>query len=190
MRTFGRDGARTKVLFWSDIRKGLRENKRGNSNLSNRLFIRSVLNPESSIVKNWHSLMVFTAIYHFVVVPIRISFLPWSSMLDSRALYTDLVADGLTVFNFIIHVNTAYLNSRAAWVTKRYKIIRRIDSRVSLGAIPFDWYDKFIYHKFLAASLFDSFSSTFNFFFWTCAGLLLPVAVQTRFAVGFDFQSS
>ncbi len=140
LRTFGRDGTKTKVLFWSDIRKGLREHKRGHGNLSSQIFVRSVLNPESSIVRNWHSIMVFTAIYHFIVVPIRISFVPWSSMLDSRALYTDLIADGLTLFNLFINANTAYLNSKAAWVTKRYKIIRRIDARVSVGAIPFDWY--------------------------------------------------
>ena len=83
--------------------------------------------------------MVLVAIYHFVVVPVRISFLPWNSMLDPRALYTDLVADLLTVINLLVHINTAYLNSRAAWVTNRFKIIRRIDFRVSASAIPFDW---------------------------------------------------
>ncbi len=143
LKIFGRDGTKTKVLFWSDIRKGLREHKRGQGNLSNQLFIRSVLNPESLILKNWHILMLCTAIYHFVVVPIRISFVPWSNMLDSRALYTDLIADGFTLFNLIIHANTAYLNSKASWVTKRYKIIRRIDVRVSLAAIPFDWYGQY-----------------------------------------------
>ena len=139
LRAFGRDGSKSKLLFWSDIRKGLRERKRGHGNLSSQIFIKSVLNPESSFVRNWQSLMVMVAIYHFVVVPVRISFMPWSSMLDARALYTDLVADGLTLLNLIFHANTAYLNSRAAWVTNRYKIIRKIDFRISVSAIPLDW---------------------------------------------------
>ena len=110
LQAFGRDGSKSKLLFWSDIRKGLREHKRGHGNFSSQILIKSVLNPDSSIVRNWHSFMVLVAIYHFVVVPVRISFLPWNSMLDPRALYTDLVADLLTVINLLVHINTAYLN--------------------------------------------------------------------------------
>jgi hypothetical protein len=141
MSTFGREGAKTKLLFWSDIRKGLREHKKGKDNISNRYFIKSALNPESFFVKQWAYLLIFVALYHLIVVPIRIGFLPWSSMLDSRALYTDLVADVLTALNLVMCCNTAYLNSKSAWVTNRYKIIRRIDFRVSLSAVPIDWWD-------------------------------------------------
>ena len=144
-RAFGREGNNSRLLFWSDIRKGLRENKRGNGSLSSRIFIQYVLHPDSVIVKNWRSFMVLVAGYHFVVVPIRISFTPWKSMLDVQVLYTDLVADGITFLNLVLHVNTAYVNSRATYVTNRYKIIRRIDPRVSVAAVPFDWYLLFLY---------------------------------------------
>jgi hypothetical protein len=139
-RAFGREGVKSRLIFWSDIRKALRENKRGTANLSSRTFIKSALNPESSVVKRWNTLVVLVAIYHFVVVPVRISFVPWRSMLDVRALYTDLIADILTFLNLLVQINTAYLNSRASWVTDRYKISRRVDFRVSLSTIPLDWY--------------------------------------------------
>ncbi len=139
MSTFGREGPKTKLLFWADIRKGLREHKKGKGSISSQFFIKSALNPESFILRQWQTLLILVALYHFVAVPIRIGFVPWSSMLDSRALYTDLVADVLTVLNLFLCCNTAYHNSKSSWVTKRYKIIRRIDFRVTIAAIPIDW---------------------------------------------------
>jgi hypothetical protein len=139
LRCFGRDGAKTKLLFWPDIRKGLREHKGQQGDLSRKTLIKSVFNPDATALKFWCSITYLLAFYHFLVVPIRISFLPWKSMLDEHALYTDLVADGFTIMNFVIKANTAYLNSRAMWITNRYKIIRRIDGCVSVSAIPFDW---------------------------------------------------
>jgi hypothetical protein len=139
LQVFGRDGTRSKYLFWSDIRKGLRENKKGQGNLSRSIFIKSAFHPESLALRWWGSFMVFVAVYHFIVVPVRITFLPWASMLDIRALGTDLIADSLTVLNLMVHANTAYLGSRATWVTDRYKIVRRLDFAHAVAAVPLDW---------------------------------------------------
>jgi hypothetical protein len=139
MGAFGREGSKSKHLFWADIRKGLREHRKGKGRLSSQFFIKSALHPESMLLKQWDTIVIFVALYHFIAVPIRIGFVPWNSMLDSRALYTDLAADVLTVLNLVLCCNTAYNNSKSSWVTKRYKIVRRIDFRVSLAAIPIDW---------------------------------------------------
>jgi hypothetical protein len=139
MGIFGREGSKTKLLFWADIRKGLREHRKGTGNISSQFFIKSALNPESFLVIRWQTLLIFVAFYHFVAVPIRIGFVPWSGMLDSRALFTDLVADILTVLNLFLCCNTAYRNSKSSWVTNRYKIIRRIDFQIFLAAVPLDW---------------------------------------------------
>jgi hypothetical protein len=135
---FGRNGAKSKELFWADIRKVLREQKaailQGES-----IFINSALNPKSVFAKEWKSVMNFVALYHFIVVPVRITFLPWNSMLDIHALSTDLIMDILTVLNVVVLTNTAYMSSRATWVTKRLKLLRRIDIGYIISAIPFDW---------------------------------------------------
>ena len=140
MKAFGREGTKTKALLWSDIRKVLREHKRGDSKFMDSIFIKTALSPDAAVVKLWRQMMDFVAIYHFVVVPVRICFAPWTSMLDYRLLCTDLVADILTIFNFFVLANTAYLNSRAAWVTNRYKIFRKVDLHASISATPLDWY--------------------------------------------------
>ena len=55
---------------------------------------------------------------------VRATFLPWSSMLDLRALATDGLADALTICNVLLLSNTAYRNSKGLLVTNRYKIFR------------------------------------------------------------------
>jgi hypothetical protein len=135
---FGRNGAKSKELFWADIRKVLREQKAAILQ-EESIFINSALNPKSFIAKEWTRVMKFVAIYHFIVVPVRITFLPWNSMLDIHALSTDLIMDILTVLNVVVLTNTAYMSSRATWVTKRLKLLRRIDIGYIISAIPFDW---------------------------------------------------
>ncbi len=83
--------------------------------------------------------MKFIALYYFIAVPARISFVPWSTMLEVGALATDLVADILTAMNIIIVGNTAYMSSRSSWITNRFKIFRRIDIGYILSALPLDW---------------------------------------------------
>ena len=139
LRIFGREGLKSKLIFWPDIRKGLREHKKLDGKNSEGLLIKSALNPNARVIKYWHATIDFIAVYYFVFVPVRICFTPWNSMLDSRALYTDLVADIATCINFVVLANTAYLNSRAAWVTNRYKLFRKVDLCASISATPFDW---------------------------------------------------
>ena len=137
--SFGRNGARSKELTWSDIRKALREQKSLVVSVSTAM-IGSALNPESWAAVCWGSAIHFVAVYHFIAVPIRISFLPWDSMLDVRALATDLIADILTACNIVVRGNTAYKSSRSTWVTSRRKLFRKIEIGYIVAAIPLDWY--------------------------------------------------
>jgi hypothetical protein len=135
---FGRNGARSKELTWSDIRKALREQKSFLVSVSTTM-IGSTLNPESWVAVCWGRILNFVAVYHFIAVPIRISFLPWDSMLDVRALATDLIADILTAWNIVVRGNTAYKSSRATWVTSRRKLFRKIEIGFIIAGIPLDW---------------------------------------------------
>ena len=137
---FGREGQKTKHLFWSDFRKGLREHQGDSKGFARFTFTNLTFNPECEFARVWQSVELFIALYHFLLVPIRICFEPWKSMLDVRALSSDLAIDGLTFINLLIHANTAYINSKATWVTDRYKILRRLHPSFSIPAIPFDWY--------------------------------------------------
>ena len=136
---FGRHGSKSREIFWADIRKTIREHQ-GNGNIGERLLIGTVINPKSIVFRKWISLMKFVAIYHFLVVPIRIAFLPWSSMTDFRALCSDLVADFVTVMHVIVLANTAVLSTTSKWMTDRKSLLRNVESGFILSAVPFDWY--------------------------------------------------
>ena len=71
--------------------------------------------------------MLFESLtYAFMIIfKVRVSFLPWGSMLDLRALATDGLADALTIINVLLTANIAYRNSKGLLVTKRYKIFRQ-----------------------------------------------------------------
>jgi hypothetical protein len=88
--------------------------------------------------------MSLVGVYHFIVVPIRICFVPWSSMLDIRALCTDLLADIITISNVLVLANISYKNSRAVWITNRYKIIKKVHVGLYIAAVPLDWYKLFL----------------------------------------------
>ena len=139
LRYFGRDGLKTKILFWSDICKGLKEHKQEQTYLSKLVFVNLTLNPEAAALKLWQRLQVVIGLYYFVLVPIRISFDLWGSMLDIRALCSDLIIDSWAMINFIIHANTAYMGSKAIWIIDRSKILRRVNPCIAIPAIPFDW---------------------------------------------------
>jgi hypothetical protein len=137
---FGRNRDRSKDLAWSDIRKTLREQK-SVMVTENEIFVCSALNPDSWVATSWQQVLKAAAIYHFIAVPIRISFLPWNTMLDTRALSTDLIADTITAVNILVCGNTAYKNSRAVWVTNGKKLLKKIEIGYIVAAIPFDWYN-------------------------------------------------
>ena len=138
LEVFGRQGNKSQELFWADIRKGLRE-KKGTGSKTNSFLIRSAINPNSKFMVRWKMFITLVAVYHFLFVPIRITFLPWTTMTDPTALSTDLIADFITVLNFIILANTAYMSSRATWVTKRSKLIHKVHFGYALAALPLDW---------------------------------------------------
>ncbi len=137
---FGRNGTESEHIFWSDFRKIIRERKNGTANYhSDAIFIRSAFNPESWLYKLFKNITALVALYYFLAVPVRIAFDPWHSMIDLNALCTDLVFDICTALNLVILLNTSYTNSRAAIVTNRFKILRRVNYNYVIAAIPFDW---------------------------------------------------
>ena len=80
------------------------------------------------------------AMYYFISIPIRISFRPWSSMIDPEVLGWDVTADGICFLNLFVRLNTAYMNSRATWITARSKTVLKIHFGFFIAAFPFDWY--------------------------------------------------
>ena len=138
LELFGRNGSRSKEVVWADIRKALRERK-ASIVTYDTIFIETAFNPNSWIWRKWAALMRVLALYYFIMVPIRIAFVPWGSMLDVSALATDLFADILCLVNVLIVGNTAYLSSRSAWITKRRKIFRRMHLGYIVSSIPLDW---------------------------------------------------
>ena len=139
LEIFGRQGARSRELYWGDVRKGLRERKGASGVGGSSFLIDRAFNPTSWPVQRWRQLIRAVAIYHFIAVPVRIAFLPWPSMLDIRALATDLLADVLTFANVLMLTKTAELSKRGAWITKASKLVRRIHVGYILAAVPLDW---------------------------------------------------
>ncbi len=139
LNIFGRHGAKSKEIFWVDVRKAIRD-KHGNSTNENSIFFGKVLNPKSSLMQKWTLFMKLVATYHFLIVPIRIMFLPWNSMIDFRALCSDLIADVFAALHVLVQANTSYLSpSTSTWVTDRQKLLRNVDSGCIIAAIPLDW---------------------------------------------------
>jgi len=139
MELFGRHGIKSKELYWADLRKGLRDKQDSKSEVDS-VFIRNALNPRSFVFAIWSRVVRGLAIYYFISVPIRLCFLPWDSMINSQALALDITMDAICVLNLAIQMNTAYMNSRAMWVTKRIKIMHKIPPGFFIAAIPLDWW--------------------------------------------------
>ena len=135
---FGRHGSKSKEIFWSDVRRTIRE-RQGQSKLGEEFFVGNFLNPKSRFLLRWILWMKIVATYLFLVVPARIAFLPWSSMTDFPGLCPDLLADFFTVVNVLVLANTSFLSSTSQWVTNRTKILRNIDVGFILSAVPLDW---------------------------------------------------
>ena len=139
LKLFGRHGSKSKEIFWSDIRKTIRE-RQGQSKVEEDVFIGKFLNPKSRIFILWINWMKVVATYLFLVVPARIAFLPWDSLIDFPGLCPDLLADFFTVMNVLILANTSFFSSTSKWATDRTKILRNIDVGFILSAVPLDWY--------------------------------------------------
>jgi hypothetical protein len=138
LNVFGRHGAKSKEIFWVDVKKAIRE-KQGTAMNEDSIFFGNVLNPKSQLLQKWTQFMKCVAVYHFLIVPIRIMFLPWNSMIDFRALCSDLIADTFVVLHVVVQANTSYLSSTSTWVTNRSKLLRNVDAGFIIAAIPLDW---------------------------------------------------
>ena len=139
---FGRNGMDSEHVFWSDFRKTIRERKLGSAKYqSDALFFKSVLNQEARVVKVFRKIMSLIGFYYFIMVPVRLAFNPWNSMLDIRALCSDLVVDSFVFLNLLVLINKSYKNKKEAIITERMKILRRINYNYVISAVPFDWYE-------------------------------------------------
>ena len=148
MDVFSPDGPKGESVAWLDIERELRH--RTNKGLDPaRLFMSgfgSPINPNSHTLRIWRTLNQFSAIYFFLLVPVRIAFNPYSDMLawNYVTLSLDLAIDCLTFLNLLITLNTAYMNKKSRWVIDRAKIARHYlstDFLIDLVvAAPFDWF--------------------------------------------------
>ena len=144
LHLFGRHGSKSREIFWSDIRMVIHE-KNGQRRSGELLFIGSVLNPKNRWIQKWWKFMDIVAVYHFLAVPIRISFLPWSNMTEVWPLCTDLIADILIFVHIVIVANTACLSVSSTWITDKYELFRRVEIGFIISSIPMDWYSPLFY---------------------------------------------
>jgi len=108
------------------------------------LMIGSALSPQSSVHHVWTMLIRAVCLYHWLLVPIRVAFLPYPTFTDKTALSTDLPTDILVALHVIVSLNTAYrAQGRSSWVTTRFQIFRESDFLLHLGALPLDWLGHF-----------------------------------------------
>ena len=84
--------------------------------------------------------MRFVALYHFIAVPVRICFMPYSSFTSKWALYTDTPADLAVGVHVALSLNTAIKSEMGTWVTDRGKILRQSDLVCLVAVLPLDWF--------------------------------------------------
>jgi ankyrin repeat protein/CRP-like cAMP-binding protein len=107
---------------------------------SSRAFIHSCVNPNFVLVQWFTLLMRLVALYHFLVVPVRISFMPYPSFTSKWALYMDLPADVAVCVHVALSLNTAIKSEFGHWVTDRTKILRQSDLVCLVAVWPLDWF--------------------------------------------------
>ena len=138
LQTFGREGVKSKQITFADIRKVLIECSKETHH--DGLFINGALNRNSEIYAYWLNVVSVVACLEFILVPVRLCFVPWTSMLDIRALALDVTLDFLVLIHVVVLANTAYRNTRGQWATTRLKMLRRINIFYLVAAIPSDWF--------------------------------------------------
>ena len=84
--------------------------------------------------------MRLVALYHFFMVPIRVSFLPYRHFTSWYALASDGPMDVALGLHVLISLNTAFRDSRSSWVTDRIKIFRETDFICLVASLPIDWF--------------------------------------------------
>lgn len=135
----------TDEVQWADIRRVLRDTEGKSSMQEHSAFMPGgyIFNPQSLLFRRWYSVMRCVALYHFCMVPVRLTYRPFASMSDPVLLSTELVMDVFVICYVMIHFNTAYTNKKSRWVTNRYKIAKAYLASAFifdlLAAFPFDW---------------------------------------------------
>ena len=137
LQVFGRDGLKTKQISFADIRKVIME--RSKEAQQDGLLIQGALNSNSYFYSMWQRVISVVAGLQCIFVPVRLSMMPWKSILDSRALGLDLVLDLLTLTHVAVLANTSYRSTKGHWVTARLKLLRRTNIYCLVAAFPFDW---------------------------------------------------
>jgi hypothetical protein len=106
---FVREGVKSKQISFADIWKVLLERSKG-THSEGRIFVHGFLNPYYLVFFRWMTLVKAVATFHYFMVPLRLSFVPWNSgnnMMDLHALSIDFTADALTVAHVLVLANTA-----------------------------------------------------------------------------------
>eukprot|EP00960_Hanusia_phi_P033537 750499-Hanusia_phi.AAC.11 len=138
---FDRETVVEDKLTWGELSKVVREKRSAMERSA--IFMGSALNPYSSFMSSWKVLMRYVSYFEFVLDPIRIGFLPWSSITSSPELCSRLIPDALLYLHVLIETNTAYKNSKSVWITDRSKILRKIDLVIVAAVFPLDWFAHF-----------------------------------------------
>jgi CRP-like cAMP-binding protein len=136
---FGKKFAPTTKILYPEIIKMLRD-KKSQAHDEDELFIESALNPGSLQMRVWIFLMRLVALYHFFMVPIRISFLPYRHFTSWYAVASDVPMDVALGLHVLISLNTAFRDARSSWVTDRIKIFRDTDFICLVASLPIDWF--------------------------------------------------
>ena len=146
---FGDDGMESTYVTWNGIRKVVRERARelASRNKKEPFFIENsgrVFNLNSTAMRGWNRWVRAVAVYHFLAVPVRITFRPFSSLSDPYLLCTDLVADAMILLYMLVKMNTAYINKKSKLCYDRYKILKHYFGKGScvldiMIVFPIDW---------------------------------------------------
>lgn len=115
-------------------------NKNSITSNSTRPIIGSTINPDFILMRAFIFVMRLVALYHFVMVPVRIAFMPFTSFTSQEALRMDLPADLVVVLHWIVSINTAYKSEVGTWISSRAKILRESDLLLLLAVLPLDWF--------------------------------------------------
>ena len=103
-----------------------------------------IFHPFSLLIQLWLAFARLIALYHFVAVPVRLTFSRMLSEPSSGILTADLVFDALLLLHVLIMFNTSYQNKKSKWVSDRVRIVKRRLYQAFFTAIipamPFDWF--------------------------------------------------
>jgi len=126
------------TIMYRDIVKIVKERSSGVD--KKELFIGTALNPCHWSLWSWDWLVRIVSLYHFLMVPVRISFQSEIyTFTDQFPLSTDLPADLIIITHVLLSLHISYKNSKSQWVTSRMRIFKNTDWIAVFASIPLDW---------------------------------------------------